>query len=442
MEPREQEFPIIPFGGQSNLSELWKKWRQRFEIRLKALGKTKESDDVKIAMLLDKIGSAGIDIYNTFVFAENEETYEKVVDLFEKYCTPIKNLTMEAFKFHSIKQKENQPFDQFVTELRTQLSMCEFVCAGCNKSYEDRMLKDRLVLAVNVKTCQEKFLREPNLSLDKALEYGRVIEMSRKNCKLLEKTVLANEGDDATVNAISKFKGDQRDGKPFMCRRCGTTHKPRKCPAFRKTCNECGGKNHFSKFCFKRAYQSDRNAHELQVDSVVEQGEENFHMFELRAIGAVEGKWDCGWNRFKEDLWIREKWVTFKIDTGAEVSVIPLKFIQDDAEISSTKIKLVTYNQTVIYPIGISKIRVECKNGVSKLIEFVITKENFSPIISGVDAESLCLIKRINSLESYDDFVNKYKEQFTGLGCIPGEYSIKLKDNYVGHIQANRKSMT
>lgn len=60
-------------------------------------------------------------------------------------------------------------------------------------------------------------------------------------------------------------------------------------------------------------------------------------------------------------------------------------------------------------------------------------------ILSGEDAIKLKLIKRINSFDKYSNFLNIYEQQFTGLGCIPGCYKIKLKENYIGHVQATRK---
>lgn len=165
---------------------------------------------------------------------------------------------MESFKFHSIKQKEGQPFEPFITELRVQAKKCEFKCLDCQKSYEERMLKDQLVVAIFDKTVQEKFLREPKLSLEKALEYARVVEASRENYKLLEN--LGSTSMKMDVNALSKSQGFaasksqvfSRYQKPFDCKRCGTSHNPRKCPAYGKKCNTCGGWNHFSNCCSAR----------------------------------------------------------------------------------------------------------------------------------------------------------------------------------------------
>lgn len=63
---------------------------------------------------------------------------KNVLEAFNGYCLPKKNLAMESFKFHTIVQKEKQIFAEFETELRTQLQYCEFECGTCKSSYADR----------------------------------------------------------------------------------------------------------------------------------------------------------------------------------------------------------------------------------------------------------------------------------------------------------------
>lgn len=65
---------------------------------------------------------------------------------------------MESFKFNVFCQKENQPFAEYMTELRTQMKYCEFACVKCNESYAERMLKYRLILGLLDKKMQIKLL--------------------------------------------------------------------------------------------------------------------------------------------------------------------------------------------------------------------------------------------------------------------------------------------
>lgn len=54
----------MPF--ESNIADQWKDWFQQFQIFLIASGKSAETDERKINILLNLIGSQGIKIYNSF----------------------------------------------------------------------------------------------------------------------------------------------------------------------------------------------------------------------------------------------------------------------------------------------------------------------------------------------------------------------------------------
>ena len=92
--------PSMEFSGA--VAANWKKFRQRFELYLDASGKVGENDKVKTSLLLHIIGEEGLDIYNTFSFpAANEDsdpsmTLKTVLDKFEEYCNPKKNVTLET----------------------------------------------------------------------------------------------------------------------------------------------------------------------------------------------------------------------------------------------------------------------------------------------------------------------------------------------------------
>lgn len=61
---------------------------------------------------------------------------------------------METFKFNNILQKGSQTIDNYVTELRQQ-QVCDFKCTKCGTSFEDRMIKDRLIFGINDKQVVE-----------------------------------------------------------------------------------------------------------------------------------------------------------------------------------------------------------------------------------------------------------------------------------------------
>lgn len=48
---------------------------------------------------------------------------------------------------------------------------------------------------------------------------------------------------------VNESQKTENSGKEFNCKRCGTTHGPRSCPAYGKECNGCHRVGHFKVCC-------------------------------------------------------------------------------------------------------------------------------------------------------------------------------------------------
>jgi hypothetical protein len=72
-----------------------------------------------VALLLTCAGSEAIDIYNTFEFVGDpvktdfplKQTYNKVIEKFDAYCSPRTNETFERYVFRCRTQKDGEKFD-------------------------------------------------------------------------------------------------------------------------------------------------------------------------------------------------------------------------------------------------------------------------------------------------------------------------------------------
>ena len=77
--------PPGPLLLQGNLSENWRKWKQRFELN----GLNEKDEKVQAATLLHVVGEEALEIYNTFSWNEvGDKT--KVSLKFEDHCNPQK----------------------------------------------------------------------------------------------------------------------------------------------------------------------------------------------------------------------------------------------------------------------------------------------------------------------------------------------------------------
>ncbi|XP_035226360.1 uncharacterized protein LOC118198719 [Stegodyphus dumicola] len=243
-----------------NVKEKWKKWKQELENYLLATEKDAKPDKTKIAILLNLLGSEGLEIFNTFRFEppENKEKYEEVLKSFEDYCSPRQNVVYERYKFFSCSQQEGQTIECYVTQLKTLASTCEFA------EQENGLIRDRIVLGIRDRSLTERLLRESNLGLEKAIEIVRAAETSKEQLRNMK-------DDPATVNSVKKYRKQQHQSKQsvppklssqqkqsaleYDCKKCGRRHKYRDCPAFGKTCAKCKVKNHFAARCPKNIYE-------------------------------------------------------------------------------------------------------------------------------------------------------------------------------------------
>ncbi|GFX79804.1 transposon Ty3-G Gag-Pol polyprotein [Trichonephila clavipes] len=132
------------------------------ENYLLATERDDRTDKIKIAILLNLLGSEGLEIYNTFML-ESKANFSEVLQKFEKYCSPRQNVVYERYKFFSCVQLEGQTIETYVTRLKIPASTCEFV------EQENRLIRDRIVLGIKDSGLQERLLRENNFNIEKSI---------------------------------------------------------------------------------------------------------------------------------------------------------------------------------------------------------------------------------------------------------------------------------
>ncbi|KAF0719549.1 Uncharacterized protein FWK35_00033096, partial [Aphis craccivora] len=269
----------------------------------------KEDKDMQVARLLNLMRTDALKTYNTLNITD-EDTVETILNKFEDYCSPKKNEAMTFYKFFTRNQQQDEIFDSFITCLKELVKQCDF------KSDEDRILKSRAVLGIQIKDVQERLLRE-DLSLEKTLQYCRAVEAAEHNRKELEQSIEANR----VWNMEDKTKSKV---KIIMCQ-IGIIHKrlrinkqnltvrdvlqlhgPRSCPAYGNECNGCHRIGHFKVCCRTlRAHMLNENEPEI--------GEIHFSIDNLKTDKVDNIKSMSNNDTWFKDLMIDKVKVTFKI---------------------------------------------------------------------------------------------------------------------------------
>ncbi|XP_077522668.1 uncharacterized protein LOC144133441 [Amblyomma americanum] len=107
--------PPEPLQLSGNLSQNWKRFKQKLELFIKA---TTPKDDprsgaAKAALLLSVAGDEALDVFNTFTLGEQEdkEDYDTLVRKFEAYCAEVSNEVHERALVNEVGAQFNDEFD-------------------------------------------------------------------------------------------------------------------------------------------------------------------------------------------------------------------------------------------------------------------------------------------------------------------------------------------
>lgn len=450
-QPPEMDF------ADMNLSERWRRWKQTMQLYL-SLSMADKSEKEQCSAFLYIIGQDGREIYNTFTFLENET--DKIKPLFKKfddYCNPQKNVTVERHKFNTRYQHKTESIDQYVTDLRLIAQNCKF------EALTDELIKDRIVCGTNSEKVKERLLRETDLTLVKALTICRAEEESKKQMKnLCDDAPLASGRGIGLVHGVKQKKPGhihrservknqnstqntqrgrdthkyEKKPKAKKCKNCGAYHEPQKCFAQGKACHNCKGFDHFARCCPNK-----------RVHTVGNENSDSDSEGDTFFIGAVNGQDHVTEVKSDEcfvNLEIHNKNVKFKIDTGSQANILPLRVFEDmntkGIECRNTKSTFTSYTGEKL------KVKFKCKLKVKDTyLDFYVTETDQSPLLGFRASQQLGLVKIVMSVtgeeeqEHETDYVQSYSSVFSGLGCLDQPYHIDIDPSVTPVVNPTRK---
>nr|CAI5840664.1 unnamed protein product [Callosobruchus analis] len=118
-------------------------------------------------------------IYSTFAFEADEERHKLkiVLEKFDRYFLPKRNISHERFKFFTRKQMPSESFEQFVTDLKNKASSCEFDVLTC----KDSLIKDMLNCGLANTKLREQLLQDDENTLEEAIKFCLAVEKSEQS---------------------------------------------------------------------------------------------------------------------------------------------------------------------------------------------------------------------------------------------------------------------
>ena len=290
-------------------------WQPRWS-RFRTVSKLNTEDEsVQIDSLIYSMGSRAESIFSSLGLGEEEVgVYNAVKQAFEEYFSTRRYIIYERAKFFRRVQAEGESVVQFIRALNESADRCEFpdratqirdriVVGMCDQTVSREMQRMDIALLTEAKAVwmtrqaeeAERQMRE--LTLPKSVD--EVKPSRRRKPRVAPSSHQSN----------TKSNSDRITQLCGPCSRCGhVKHFNDKCPAIDRRCNVCCMLGHYGSCC-KSKSSKPKNARVNQLVS------------DASFLGEVDSKSDS-WTQLVVveglDLPVR-----FKLDSGADVSVVP-----------------------------------------------------------------------------------------------------------------------
>ena len=379
----------------------------------------------QVAVLLHTIGDEGLKAYNSFRFEtpEDARTVEEIIAKFDTFAVGETNETYERFIFNKRKQEEGESFELFYSSIRTLMRTCNF-CQNCVNS----ILRDKIVTGIRDPDTRSELLRARNLTLEDAVRICKTAESAKSQGSAME------------AEKIHKVATQTKPSYKKECKFCGKQHefKPGICPAYGRKCANCKLWNHFAAKCPKpqkktetkeeKKEKAKKKVHQVQDDPDSES----------EWVNAVRRKTETNTRDIKCQMLLIEKgkMVTFQVDTGATLNLLP-EHLAPRVERDAKTLRM--WNNAELTSMG--KVRTDIrnmKNNKKYSVQFTVVQEDLMPILGCQAATQMGLVQiqeenmhRVAVIKpSVESVLEEYKEVFSeDLGTLPGNHSLKVDES-------------
>ena len=110
--------------------------------------------------MLTHVRKEAREVYKTLLWNEegDKKKFNKVLEAFQRYCAPRKNILFKCHCFWNLQQMESESIDAYLTRLKVKVDMCEYSKEGWPAAVRLEMLCDRFVFGLLDDTVKERLL--------------------------------------------------------------------------------------------------------------------------------------------------------------------------------------------------------------------------------------------------------------------------------------------
>ena len=342
------------------------------------------------------------------------------------------NTIFERARFNRRYQQERESAEAYITELYRLSENCKY------GDLRDEMIRDRLVVGIRNQALSQQLQMDPELTLERAKKRIRQQEAVKDQQRQLtnrEETQLDEVRFRGRQPKLRPDRGDRRDtnagktrngavggrqaGKP--CGRCGKgAHPKEKCPAKDAICYKCRKKGHYGAQCLSK------NVEELTNGS----GQSN-NSIDYAFLDTVSSTKNSVWLKTVQ---VNGRDITFKLDTGAEVSAILTEAYEIllKPPLTPPGKRLFGPSRQPLDTAGEFQAEISCK-GKSEVQPIYVVKGLKKNLLGLPAITALQLAVRIDATSGSEGadqktaILQKFPAAFQGLGNLGEEFEIYLK---------------
>lgn len=437
---------------RGNMAVNWNEWKKSFDYFLTAAGREKASQKEKCALFLHVIGKYGREIYEEFDFDGSNENYDLLVTKFNDRFDPKININFERHMFFETYQKENS-FDDFASDLKIKSKRCEF------GSLRSSLILTQIIRGLKDSQMRERLLSRLTLNLEEAESCCRAAERASAQAAACSGRSGrgANDDGESPSGEVEQLRREGAGRRPAshrdrcalppagpaaarrphqaVCVKCTRWHSDYdRCPAYSVKCYKCDRYGHYAKCCKTRMIREVKDCgKDLSTDCKESEGGE-FFVYNLY-IDATNNSSKESWSEF---VFVNNVLVKFKLDTGADTSVMSIKsFLKAGFTVdilSKTNIILKEISKNTLPVVGYFTPQIKYQKYCSKQKIYVLDVE-CNNLLGLKACSELKLIARINELSEF----NLETTAFEGIGCLPNSVMISVDESVQPVVSTSRK---
>lgn len=425
---------------------MWERFRAASDL-------TSKSEARQISTLLYCMGTKAEDIYSRFVHAA-EEKHDDVIAHFDQHFALKRNIIFERVQFNRRVQEPRETADEFIVALHKLADTCDY------GTLRDQLVRDRLVAGLRDARLSERLQLDPELTLEKATTTVRQSELVHNQQTVLRSSspspsvdvntiqVRRNQSASTSQPTRNKHKGSYKHKQtsvssqhstegPFKCKWCGSKeqHSRANCKAKLATCNFCSKTGHYSSVCRSKAQSKSVQAiHTKQllhstpaIQSVNSQADALFIDTIMTPVDQTQS-WFA-------DVAVDNVTVHFRLDTGADVTVLPVDVYQAMFRVPLLPVDMVLLGPSRTTLNAIGRFSATLRWNAATMTQTIYVVDGLHQPLLGRDAINAlglatCLAivntSAVDAASAKFDPKLEYADRFTGLGRMPGTYKISL----------------